>query len=112
MEYLKFINLASNIVLSGAIGAFTIFLFGRENSMVYKLKTHSTIALKMGVSMCAAGALYNALTLSDPPPSEVILNSGLAIVSGWAAWFHYNQFVKEPIAKPKAFKMSRKRKVK
>lgn len=95
MDYLKWMNLASNIVLSGSFGAFMIFLFGRENSIVYTLKSHSTLALKMGLSMCAAGSLYTALTLPDSPPSEVLLNVGLATLMSWAAWFHYKKFVKE-----------------
>ena len=110
MDYLKWVNLASNIVLSGSFGAFIIFLFGRENSLVYSLKAHKTLALKMGLSLCAAGSLYTALTLPDSPPSEVLLNVGLATLMSWAAWFHYKKFVKECPSLKKA--MSKKRKFK
>jgi len=100
-DYLKWINLSSNIVLSGAFGAFMVFLFGRENSMVYTLKPYKTLMLKLGISMCAAGSLFNALTMSDPAPSEVVLNTGMAFVFTWAAWFHYQRFIKDKCCKVK-----------
>lgn len=108
-DYLKWINFASNLVLSGAFGAFTIFLFGRENSLVYSLKAHKTLALKAGLSMCAAGSLYTALTVPDSPPSEVLLNVGLATLFSWAAWFHYTKFVKEVPVLKRAKKVAFKR---
>jgi hypothetical protein len=45
--------------------------------------------------MTAAGSLFNFLTLSTPPFSEVLLNLGLAVVFLWAAVFHYNYFIKK-----------------
>lgn len=87
------INFAASVGLTGLMAAFLIFLFGRDNSFVYKLPGYKTLALKAGLAMCTAGALLNAVTMSNPPWSEVLLNAGLATLFGWATWFHYGQFV-------------------
>jgi len=94
LELVKvWINFAASISLSGLMAAFLIFLFGRSNSVVYKLPGYKTLALKAALAMCTAGALLNAVTVSNPAWSEVVLNTGLAILFAWAAWFHYGQFV-------------------
>lgn len=95
-NYTMWINLACNTVLTIAFTLFTIFLFGRENSFVYKLGKARTCFLKLGVAFCVAGSLYNALTLSNPPISEIVLNFGLAMLFTWAAHFHYTTFVRQP----------------
>jgi hypothetical protein len=110
-EAIIWINFACNIVLTAAFTAFTIFLFGRENSFVYTMRTVNTVILKAGICLCVSGSLYNALSLSNPPISEVILNAGLAILFVWAAIFHYNRFVIAPppqTQKPKTKKSTKK----
>lgn len=87
------LNFVSNLVLSFAFALFMIFLFGRINSKVYTLPWYKTLALKIGMALCASGALLNVFTFSDAPWSEVILNTGLAFTFTWAAWFHYKTFV-------------------
>ena len=94
LELVKvWINFAASVGLTGLMAAFLIFLFGRDNSFVYKLPGYKTLALKAGLAMCTAGALLNAVTMSNPPWSEVLLNAGLATLFGWATWFHYGRFV-------------------
>lgn len=104
------INLASNAVLTGAFSAFLIFLFGRDNSLVYRMQGYHTLFLRVGLCACAAGSLLNVLTLSSPPVTEVILNAGLAMVMLWAAVFHYLRFVRaaRPVVRPAA-KTARKK---
>lgn len=87
------INFAASVGLTGLMAAFLIFLFGRDNSFVYKLPGYKTLALKAGLAMCTAGALLNAVTFSNPSWSEVVLNTGLCTLFGWATWFHYGRFV-------------------
>jgi len=95
IESLKtWINFAASLGLTGLMVAFLIFLFGRENSFVYKLPKYKTIALKAGLALCTSGALLNAITMSDPSWSESLLKVGLTILFGWTAWFHYGHFVK------------------
>lgn len=94
LELVKvWINFAASVGLTGLMAAFLIFLFGRDNSFVYKLPGYKSLALKAGLAMCTAGALLNAVTMSNPPWSEVLLNTGLATLFGWATWFHYGRFV-------------------
>ena len=94
LELVKvWINFAASVGLTGLMAAFLIFLFGRDNSFVYKLPGYKTLALKAGLAMCTAGALLNAVTMSNPPWSEVLLNTGLCTLFGWATWFHYGRFV-------------------
>jgi hypothetical protein len=88
------INFAASLVLTGVLGAFLLFLFGRDNSFVYKMPGYKTLALKAGLAMCTVGALWNAATMSNPPWSAVLLNSGLAVLFAWATWFHYGRFVR------------------
>lgn len=103
------INLASNAVLTVAFSAFLIFLFGRDNSLLYRMNGYHTFFVRVGLSVCAAGSLLNVLTMSNPPVTEVILNVGLAMVMLWAAVFHYLRFVRTPepigkVARKKTFK--------
>jgi hypothetical protein len=112
MSLMVAVNLAANCILTVAFGAFLVFLFGRENSLMHKMKSCNTVFVKGALSVCASGALYSVLTLSDPPLSELVLNIGLAMLFVWAAWFHYLRFVKplkEETAK-KSVKKTRKTK--
>lgn len=94
MNWIVAVNLVANCTLTVAFGAFLVFLFGRENSLMHKIKSCNTVFVKAALSLCASGALYNVLTLSEPPFSEVVMNTGLAMLFVWAAWFHYLRFVK------------------
>lgn len=87
------LNFAANIILTIAFMMFMIFVFGRTNSKIYNLPWYKTIAVKVGLATCTIGAALNALTFSDPMPSEIILNVGLALLFSWAAVFHYHAFV-------------------
>lgn len=92
-EYKMPINFASNLILSFAFALFMIFLFGRTNSKVYTLPWYKTLTIKVGMALCSCGALLNVFTFSNPPWTEVMLNTGLAFTFTWAAWFHYTNFV-------------------
>lgn len=92
-EYRMPLNFVSNLVLSFSFALFIIFLFGRTNSKIYTLPWYKTLAIRIGMTLCASGALLNVFTFSDAPWSEVILNTGLAFTFTWAAWFHYVNFV-------------------
>lgn len=49
--------------------------------------------LKFALALCVSGALLNALTFSNPPWTEIMLNTGMALLFTWAAHFHYHRFV-------------------
>ena len=112
MNWIVAVNLVANCTLTVAFGAFLVFLFGRENSLMYKMKSCNTVFVKAALSLCASGAMYSVLTLSEPPLSEVIMNTGLAMLFVWAACFHYLRFVKPLKEEPakKSVKKTRKTK--
>jgi len=92
-DYKMPLNFMANLILSFSFTAFIIFLFGRTNSRIYKLPWYKTLLVKIGLCLCTVGSLLNVFTFSDPPWTEVILNSGLSLLFLWAAWFHYRTFV-------------------
>ena len=98
------LNFSASTVLFLSLGAFMVFLFGRDNSFAHRLPAYGNWLLRVGVSMCSAGALLNAVTFSNPSWSEVLLNVGLCLVFAWAAVFHYMRFVKPWAAKGKTRK--------
>jgi hypothetical protein len=99
MNWLNIVNVIASAILALSTGAFLIFLFGRENSLMHKLGVKNALSVKVGLSLCASGALYNVITLSNPPASEVLVNFGFAFLFCWAAVFHYNRFVKPLVVK-------------
>lgn len=94
MDYLILANFIANVVIAISMSLFLIFLFGRENSLVYKLRFLNTLGLRLGIVLCICGTFLSALTFTAPPISEIATNTGFAFVFCWAAWFHYNRFVK------------------
>jgi len=86
------INLICNIVLCAAGTLFFLALFAHKSSIVHKWKALHHWTLKTGLSAFIAGSLFNVLTLSSPPWSEVVLNIGLALIFTWASYFHYKFF--------------------
>lgn len=95
MNWITVVNAVASGILAVATGAFLIFVFGRENSLIHKLGVKSLLSVKLALSVCSAGALYNVLTLSTPPLSELVMNVGLAMLFSWAAVFHYNRFIRQ-----------------
>jgi len=107
MENKVWLNFVSNAVLTMSFASFIIFVFGRQNSIIHKFSLPKSLALKTGLSICTVVALYNTLTFSDPPLSEIILNTGLATLFTWASLFHRERFVETPsikVAKKRNFK--------
>lgn len=100
MNWLNIVNVIASAILALSTCAFLIFLFGRENSLMHKLGAKNAMSVKIGLSLCASGALYNVITLSNPQASEVLVNFGFAFIFCWAAVFHYHRFVKPLALKP------------
>ena len=102
------INFICSIVLTIAFTFFIIFTFGRQSSKLNKLPWYESYLVKLGLGFCAAGALLNALTLSNPAWTEILLNCGLAILFIWASYFHYKEFVCTSTMKKKKNKSNKK----
>jgi hypothetical protein len=67
--------------------------------MIHDLHSLERRTIKVALAMTACGAFFNVLTLSNPGFSEILFNSGLAVVFIWAAWFHFKYFVKNDTTK-------------
>lgn len=89
---LTWINLLCNIILCGAGTLFFLALFTHKSSIVHKWPILHHWTLKFGLSAFIAGSLFNILTLSTPPWTEIVLNVGLALIFSWASYFHYKVF--------------------
>lgn len=111
-EYTMLINFVASLILTISFTAFIIFIFGRPNSKLNTMPWYKTFLVKFGLCFCTAGALMNALTFSNPPWTETILNVGLAMVFSWAAYFHYVEFVCLPKPELKQLKTKKKTKTK
>ena len=94
METLEIINAVSNLIMTIGITAFMVFVFGKSN-MMYKLGWLERNFIKVALAVTASGSLFNLLNFKNPPTSEVILNTGLALVFSWGAYFHFKYFVKK-----------------
>jgi hypothetical protein len=88
------INAFCNVVICLSVTAFIVFVFGRLD-LTAKFGIIQRWIVKTGLSLVAAGALFNFITLSNPPFTEIVMNVGLAILFLWAAIFHYTHFVKK-----------------
>jgi hypothetical protein len=89
---LTIINLLCNLVLCGVGTMVFLTLFTHQSSIVHKWSILQHWALKFGLSAFIAGSLFNVLTLSTPPWTEVVLNIGLAFIFIWVNYFHYKIF--------------------
>lgn len=89
------INLIANSFITMGMTFFIIGVFGRKSKTVESLNKIERVLLKFALCATASGAFYNVLTLSTPPTSELVLNSGLGLLFIWAAWFHWKYFVRK-----------------
>jgi hypothetical protein len=86
------INLIANIILTASGMIFFLLLYGRESSIVHKWNFVSHWSLKIGLAAFVAGSYLNTLKFNNAPPSQVLMNVGLACIFSWAVIFHYKIF--------------------
>ena len=91
---LTLINAFCNVVICLSVSAFMVFVFGRLD-VTAKFGIVQKWIVKLGLALVSAGALFNFITLSKPPFTEILMNIGLAVLFLWAAVFHYTYFVKK-----------------
>ena len=87
MNPITIVNAVASAILTAGVSAFMVMLY-RSDGVVRRWPMTGSIVLRLSLTLTASGALFNCLTLSTPPPSEVMLNCGLAGVFAWAAAFH------------------------
>lgn len=87
MNPITIVNAVASAILTAGVSAFMVMLY-RSDGVVRRWPMTGSLLLRLSLTLTASGALFNCLTLSTPPPSEVMLNCGLAGVFAWAAVFH------------------------
>jgi protein-S-isoprenylcysteine O-methyltransferase Ste14 len=93
MTAIVLINAISNITTSISSLALLLHVFGDPENEIWDNKIKAWLA-KIGLSVMICGATSNALTLSNPPPTEVILNVGIALTLFWLSWWQWELFQK------------------
>lgn len=91
MEILTTVNAIANAIITVTVVLFTIYIYGHSVKF-NKLPALEKLFVKIGLAVTACGSLFNFLTLSTPPHTEILLNCGLAILFTWGVWFHYKSY--------------------
>jgi protein-S-isoprenylcysteine O-methyltransferase Ste14 len=122
MTGIVLINAISNITTSISSLALLLHVFGDPDNEIWDNKVKAWLA-KIGLSVMICGATSNALTLSNPPQTEVVLNVGIALTLFWLSWWQWELFQRmhkkasvkqqeKPATKPTAKRTSRPKTVK
>ena len=91
MSSIVVLNAICNITTSISSLALLLHVFGDPNNEIWDNKIKAWLA-KIGLSVMICGATSNALTLSNPPPTEVVLNIGIALTLFWLSWWQWELF--------------------
>lgn len=91
MNYLTLVNVVTNCMTAISSGALLIHVFGDPENAIWNNKFKAWLA-KAGLSVTTCGAIFNALTLSNPGASEVLLNVGISLTFCWLSWWQWDQF--------------------
>ena len=85
------VNAAANITTSISSLALLIHIFGDPDNTIWNNKIKAVLA-KLGLTIMICGATSNALILSDPPITELILNVGISLTLFWLSWWQWELF--------------------
>jgi hypothetical protein len=85
------INVVTNVMTAISSGALLIHVFGDPDNAIWNDTVKAWLA-KTGLAITTCGAVANALTLSNPGPTEVLLNLGISLTFCWLSWWQWDQF--------------------
>jgi hypothetical protein len=85
------INAIANCTTAVSALALLIHIFGDPDNEIWDNRIKAWLA-KIGLSVTTCGAVSNAITLSDPPVTEIILNCGIAVTLFWLSWWQWELF--------------------
>jgi len=100
---INLINSTANLVVCIAIFVLIVDIYTSTSSPISRYPMFKTFHVKAGLSLTAAGSLFNVLADFTPAWSEVILNIGLAFLFSWIVIFYQRYFkIERPrITKPR-----------
>ena len=86
------INSFASLVITVTIVILIIDIYTSDSSPLSRYPLFKTFHVKAGLSLTAAGSLFNVLIGSTPAWSEVVLNIGLAFLFSWILLFYRRYF--------------------
>ena len=89
---INLINSTANLVVCIAIFVLIVDIYTSTSSPISRYPMFKTFHVKAGLSLTAAGSLFNVLVDVTPAWSEVILNIGLAFLFSWILIFYQRYF--------------------
>ena len=100
---ISLINSIANLVVCISIVVLIVDIYTSASSPISKYPMFKTFHVKAGLSLTAAGSLFNVLVDFTPAWSEAILNIGLAFLFSWILIFYQRYFkIERPrITKPR-----------
>ena len=100
---ISLINSIANLVVCISIVVLIVDIYTSASSPITRYPMFKTFHVKAGLSLTAAGSLFNVLVDFTPAWSEAILNIGLAFLFSWILIFYQRYFkIERPrITKPR-----------
>ena len=100
---ISLINSIANLVVCISIVVLIVDIYSSASSPISRYPMFKTFHVKAGLSLTAAGSLFNVLVDVTPAWSEAILNIGLAFLFSWILIFYQRYFkIERPrITKPR-----------
>jgi hypothetical protein len=100
---ISLINSIANLVVCISIFVLIVDIYSSASSPISRYPMFKTFHVKAGLSLTAAGSLFNVLVDITPAWSEAILNIGLAFLFSWILIFYQRYFkIERPrITKPR-----------
>jgi hypothetical protein len=87
MNLVTTVNALANGVLATSALHLIFRVFGHSESAVWK-RPWAAVLCKAATTLTVCGALWNLLTFSTPPYSELLLNIGIALNFLWISFFY------------------------
>jgi hypothetical protein len=91
MTNLSLVNVIANCTTAFSGLGLLIHIFGDPDNSIWNNRMKAVLA-KLGLSITTCGAVANCITLSAPPPTEVVLNVGIAVTFFWLNWWQFEMF--------------------
>ena len=86
------VNSIASLIICGSIFVLIVDIYASASSPISRYPLFKTFHVKAGLSLTAAGSLFNVLIGSTPAWSEVVLNIGLAFLFSWILLFYRRYF--------------------
>jgi len=101
MNFFTIINVITNCTTAISCIALLVHIFGDPNNPIWDNKIKAWLA-KVGLTITICGAISNAITLTTPPPTQVLLDCGISLTLCWLSWWQWELFKSkiQSVAKP------------